>query len=263
MPGNYYYARYLKKVDPKKGYFLEYYDTQWPDILDRARLILKSRNKTQILKAAKRLDEVIALEGQALQWEHLQNASKDGVNEDQACPGSPAQELAQLVERADFDPGEALPDGLMEECFAVLALGIAAVAFDDQEQQRQSGANDRAERRSWLLFGHHAVEAMEALAYAESLIMAKRAEQAVRDLEQNRRSGIARSGGVASQEKNRALLKDLVAFYHEKGYQSYAKATMDFLETVDEERVKHLTPTNRNRTLKEKLSLAVRGKISV
>ncbi|MBV2097338.1 MAG: hypothetical protein KUF80_20785, partial [Candidatus Thiodiazotropha sp. (ex Codakia orbicularis)] len=60
------YAKLLKRINPKKGYFLEYYGTQWPGILDRVRAILEKRNKTQIIAAAKILDGLIAHESRDL-----------------------------------------------------------------------------------------------------------------------------------------------------------------------------------------------------
>ena len=92
--------------------------------------------------------------------------------------------------------------------------------------------------------GHYAVEAMEAVAYGESLIMAKRAEKAVRTNEMKKRSQIAKQAGVAKHDKTRTLIKDLHKFYLDHNYKSYTEAAHDFLLQAHEDDYKHLAPTN-------------------
>ncbi|MEW8334597.1 MAG: hypothetical protein AB2554_04450 [Candidatus Thiodiazotropha sp.] len=257
------YAKLLKRINPKRGYFLEYYGTQWPGILDRARAILEKRNKTQIIAAAKILDGLIVHGGRDLILDDLVQAAKaenpSKAQTDIDSLGSPTQELAYFIEKHELKPDKRFPAAALEEYFAVLALGIAAEAYDEQEYIKANAGEHRRESKSWLAVGHYTVEAMEALAYAESLIMSKRAKQAALQRIKEEQKKASSKGGNRSQEKTRIAVRLLIRFYEDNGYTSYAAATRDFVETVPHQYIVHLAINNRERTLRNRLSRYYRG----
>lgn len=257
------YAKLLKRINPKRGYFLEYYGTQWPGILDRARAILEKRNKTQILAAAKILDGLIGHEGRDRMFDELAQAVKakesNNAQTDFDSLGSPTQELAYFIEKYELKPDKRFPAAALEEYFAVLTLGIAAEAYDEQEYIKANTGEHRRESKSWLAVGHYTVEAMEALAYAESLIMSKRAKQAALKRIKEEQKKASSKGGNRSQEKTRTAVRMLIRFYEDNGYPSYAAAVRDFVKTVPHQYIAHLALNNRERTLRNRLSRYYRG----
>ncbi|MEW8219310.1 MAG: hypothetical protein AB2770_13195 [Candidatus Thiodiazotropha taylori] len=261
------YARFLKAINPKKGYFLEYYGTQWPGILDRARAIVEKRNKTQILAAAKVIDGFIADAGRELEFKELEEAilaeESGQASFDDDSSSSPTRSLAYFIEKYELKPEKRFPAAQLEEYFAVLALGIAAEAYDEQEVIKANTADDLIEKKCWFAIGHYTVEAMEALAYAESLIMSKRAKQAAIQRIKEKQKEASSKGGNKSQQKTRAVVRKLVLFYEENGYTKYAPAVRDFLEIVPHQYIAHLAPTNVELTLKRALSKYYLGRYTI
>lgn len=257
------YEEYIKHIDPKEGYYIEYFESQFPDIMDRAREILKHRTQKEIFAAGKILDQILLVDSEESQLHKLEHLFDD-VDENGDIilpPSSPARELAYYIEKTGIENDPKFPSASIEEYFSVLTLAIVGEAYQEQEAIKKT--DYQVDKKCWFAMGHYAVEAMEAVAYGESLIMARRAEAAVVTREQEKRSSIAKQAGEAKYDKTRALLKSLHKFHLDNGYTKYSQAVHDFLSQTPEADYRHLAPTNRERTLREGLSRIIKGKLVI
>ncbi|MEW8232261.1 MAG: hypothetical protein AB2665_06845 [Candidatus Thiodiazotropha sp.] len=245
-------------------YQFQYFVAEWLLTMGRTEVILKERQEDEIIAIAKTLDELDA-EFDLLDWAHTISSEidqiKDTNNLDQFMnlPMSPAKYLAYCIEKNYLDLSEQPHKVELEEYFAVLSMALIGQACCEQEGIEELSLDNKSEKQAFLKIGQSVIGATEAITYAEALIMSKRAEKAAAKREQVKRSDNARKAGKASQEKTNILVKDLYKFFIEKGYENYTQATEEFLKTIPEERYRHLMPSNRNRTLRERLSRLVRG----
>ncbi|MEW8036295.1 MAG: hypothetical protein AB2817_09505 [Candidatus Thiodiazotropha sp.] len=255
------YAKYIKEIDPKEGYYIEYFNTQFPDIMDRAREILQHRTREEIFKTGEMLDELLLENKPELALEELADIAErqDAGEEAKLPPAAPARQLAYYIEKHGVIEDGNFVGWTLEEYFAVLTLAIVGEAYCEQESIRKRVQSKYIDEKSWFAMGHYAVEAMEAVAFAESLIMSKKAEKAALEREKTKRSIRAKDSADAGHEKTRQLLQKLHDFYLEGRYTKYSEAVHDFLKKTPEEDYRHLAPTNRERTLRDNLSKIVRG----
>lgn len=255
------YAEYIASIDPKEGYYADSYSVQLRNITDRARKILAHRTREEILKAAKILDGIARMDSNEAQLEELiYLAEREEAGDEIEIPTTPAKVLAYYIEKTGLSDNSGFPNAEVEEYFAALALAIVGQAHQEVVSADRQDP-ESSDEGCYFSVGCCAVEAMEAVAFAESLIMSKRAEKAAIEREKKKRSYVARRAGEARHEDTKKLLKRLHKFYIENGYTQYSKAVEDFLKEAPEELYKHLAPTNRERTLREGLSRIIRGKL--
>lgn len=255
------YAEYIACIDPKEGFYADSYNINIRNITRRARKILTHRTREEIYKAAKILDEIAHMDSDEDQLEELiYLAKREEAGEEIEVPTTPAKILAYYIEKTGLTENPEFPNAKPEEYFAALALASVGKAHQRVLDDKESNT-DTFEGGIYFSVGHCAVEAMEAVAFAESLIMSKRAEKAAIEREKKKRSSVAKRAGEARHEDTKKLLKRLHKFYIENGYTQYSKAVEDFLKEAPEELYRHLAPTNRERTLREGLSRIIRGKL--
>lgn len=169
--------------------------------------------------------------------------------------------LTRCMETFDIEGQELLPNVEWYEYFAILALAKVGLAFDFNADQT---SNDPADEQFLIYAAGFAVEAMEAIRSAE---MHKEAEIVMTNLKTTISNDIKekvslrnKNASIKRHEKTYLLYRELETFYDAGGYKSYKEATQDFLKSIPDERVQHLAPTNRLRTLSEALSAIKRGK---
>ena len=166
--------------------------------------------------------------------------------------------LNRCMETFEVAGQENYPDAEWSEYFAILALAKIDLAFDFDPESSEP------EQEQFLLHvGGFGIEAMEAIRSGEMIkesdAVNKNLKNEIKELTE-RVSLRNKSAAIKRHEKTNQLLGELVAFYNVSDFSTYAEATHKFLESIPEERVAHLAPTNRLRTLSEGLSAIKHGK---
>lgn len=249
------YAEDIRRIDPKEGYLVEYFSDQFCEISDRAREILKNRSREEIFHAATLLDQIVC-NSQERAWDVLEEVAEDGID---LPPTNPAQELAYFLNDRPLESVENLDDFKVEELYAVLALAVIGSSYEEQKYQESQGATATGSH-IWLNLGYYAIQAMEAVAYAEMKLMQRLTKDEVGSLLRKKQREKSQQ---AAQQKNKPvndLLKKLVALYQKGGFKTYSAAVEEFIRVVPEQELRVLAPTNMRRTLREGLSGVVRGK---
>ncbi|MCG7893224.1 MAG: hypothetical protein JAZ12_02100 [Candidatus Thiodiazotropha taylori] len=231
--------------------------------MSRAEVILASRDEKEVLAIAKILDN-LDTEDDLEEWARKLTSDISKIKEsnelDQILklPMSHAKYLANCIESHYFDIDDQPIKAKIEEYFAVLCLALIGQAYCEQLNIADEPTSTKKEKRNCIRIGSSIIGATEAVTYAESILMSKRVEKAAHDREQTKRSDIARKAGKASQENTSKLAQELYNFYIENNYNNFTVATEEYLLTLPEERYKHLAPSNRIRTLRERLSKLVK-----
>lgn len=254
--------------DPVTGTPPEYIDGKFDVIAARARRILSHRTATQVQAAAELTSWLLgqdwiaaeALEALANEFDALER----GESPIRFGDDSEAQLLRRCTQRVSLDELDNLPGITWEELFAALALLAIADAAEWVAHYRN---NRNIPEGDWIYLktcGPYAVEAMEALCWAEHFAevdnLKQEVAQAMETAHRKKLSLRSQRANIARHQKTNAVLRDLLHYYREGNYKSIAKAVSEFLKRYPPEKVKHLAPTNRERTLREGLSAAIKGK---
>lgn len=248
-------------------------------IIHRARMALADRSAAQVQILLDQinwmLDQKLCKEAfwrdLQLTIDQLQKDGKDPDHEGVSWYGiTDAQLLLQARPFFDIADQRDLPNATWPEYFAALALALVDAAL---EERAYRGAHVRGRIGDLLMawhisgvttMGNYAVESMEALTLAESLVREKALEYGLaRSQPMDPREQISLHTSRAAIKRHagtHALIRDFVAFYKSKPHKSRAKAAADFIADQPKERLRGYQIQNLGRTLTEALSKILSGK---
>lgn len=249
----------FKDFDPLTGEPPEFFASEYSGIMERARIILKGRS----------LDEIIAigslvawLSDGASFWENglarlAEKLDREEAGEDtdgEYPSGTCTQEISFYINKIDLDDNEYISDLTWAEVFAVIALLEVSEAIDDQTFLMSTGVPEN-NRRYYDNLGYGAIQAMEAVCKAESLIDNQSTKESVKKV-----SLRAKRNVFEKHRKYNALYNDLFQFYKDNSFSKYVDCVEAFIQNTHEDDMYFLKKTNRTALLTRALSEIVRGK---
>lgn len=248
--------------DPLTGKPPVLHERSFDHVLIRARALLQSRTSDEIGEIYESLQLMYMDNGPyALEMKESKEKPEDlsefpDVYKNNLTHISPTYDVLKLVMN-EFDLSDGYwVDGEWYEYFAALAIGKVAEAVEDEKHITEEGLdiNDTSNKRvvrSQEIITLTLGEAMEAITLAE--YMRDNANETKKSRKQR-----AKKAANARHRKGRETIDELVRFYHDGKYKTYAAATTEFLKIVEDHKVRHIMEHNRHKNLSEALSKAIR-----
>jgi hypothetical protein len=262
------YATAFDRFDPKEGYYVEYFNTFFPDISDRARKLLNHRSRDEIKAAALIIDWLINEQCRERMFDALlkdATALDEGRFEESTWPTGPTKELLHCLDLIELDDKEDFPNATAAEFVAVLALCLAGLAYEAQENMKKKGFSG-FQSRYWSQTGSFAIEAMEAIVTAEFLTQGDRAHQGAHLVEHAVKHKISLQASRAARKRFEPISRlkhEFINWYGEHieagKFHSRAQAAQQFYDSLPPDKKKLLTPSNAQRTLLDALRDSLRG----
>jgi len=238
----------------------EVFRVEFQRITQRARHLLKQHSQDDVECALDLVGWLIAHEDiVAEQFNQLAEGSTNATRQYSA----EVESLLIARRLVSLDNQTLLPGATWPELFAALALGFVAMASERFHVLSEVKTLPRGDYVYSDTLGYFAIEAMEAVGVAESLhdLASYSADiEHRKNIEREKISLQKQDAAFERHRKTTQLLRELRAFYEAGSFKTYANAVQAFLATIPQERVHHLVPTNRQRTLTEGLSAVLRGK---
>jgi len=256
-------------LDPQTGEPPDTFNGYFSNILWRARHQLSGRSREEIFCA---LDLVSWLTTQ----EFVRRAELDAIPLEPELPkpepagfnryaGPEVRSLILCAEKLSLSDQNLLPNAHWSELFATAALGLVGEAYN--HERRYATEKPTRSDDDWLYpstLGPFTIMAMEAVCLSEQHAMHEKMRadhfQQFQAAEKEKMSLRNHNAALQRHSKTNQLLRELVAFYRQGRFKTYAAAVEAFLEQIAEDRIHHLAPSNRTRTLREALSQIVRKK---
>lgn len=276
----------FKHFHPLKGLPPEALSFHGADIVVRGRELLKNRKLSEIkaavnivnwmIESAVVRDEIFRnLEELAKEVDsQVLDTKKVGVKKAKQ-PANSADQFGPLTRnndssifalllckaRHDISGYDDFPNATWHELFAVLALGLIEKACDDEKYY---GSWPHGEPPDWLHewriethVSYWMIEAMDAVATAEGLArevaIASQTREHTLDDTKRKFSLRIKAAAIQRHAKTAVAVLALFDFYRAGNFKSYRNAAQIFAEKFPD-KVAHLAPTNRVRTLSEGLS---------
>lgn len=190
------------------------------------------------------------------QEENNPERQNDNVDSDENPFPSDAQILHEALIHYHLD----LVDNKLDwpQYFAVLALTSASEAvwlIEFHKNNRKNAKRDYEEDR-YEIAGYSIVRMMEAISIAEYL-------QREKEVLQESKEKLSLRNTVASYKKHNAtneILYELRNKWNTGNFNSYAELVTHYLDNTPEQKLRHISKTNRQRTLTQGLSAVLNNK---
>lgn len=232
-------------------------------IASRARRIVATRNRTEIIAAADIIswltesESFIKVRMDAIRKETQERkgtVALDGSGQvGNFGFGQDIRDLICVMDRMSLEGiSDGVPNVSWPELFAVFSLGIIDGAVEFDRSYGTLAQEDADFYHQWI--GQRALDAMEAVCTAEGLL---RHEQMQKE-QQKARSDANQRAALKSHQATNNLKREFIHFYLQGNYSSYAEAARRFYEGLEPEKKKLLKPTNAVRTLTDALSAHLR-----
>lgn len=166
---NYYLYSYSEAVDFKEGNIPNALHFSFGDQLGRARRILNNRSNSEIQYALESIDWLLRKGGD---WHFYETITSD----EEYFPTNRVKALRCLVDKVDLIGQEDFPNAAWGEYFAVLTIAYVVEAMyelEHGEEHLPATPNNRPRMdmtEYGLNFPEQAIEAMDAISYAEGLL---------------------------------------------------------------------------------------------
>lgn len=211
--------------------------------------------------------KVLELEAQRFDAE-LESDDDSSFNPDSPRSDDESDWLFWATERVSLSDFSAIPNLAWHELFSALAIGLLNIAAEEELliTKGRSDIDALDEKRVLFKLCYWLQCAERAVSYAQALLWGKQqyesSAQRPDDVVQAATKLVSDRARIAALQRhaptNKAILA-LTRYFHEGSFSSISEAVRQFCQHAPEA-VRHLAPTNRQRTLREGLSKQLSGR---
>lgn len=250
----------FKYFHPLTGEWPNTFPEYGKDIAFRAREILRNRSVTDLRNIADAINWITnhksirekLINDLAADAEHLDNGNEPEYRGNSYCSIYAIKHYQQNYTLPDIE----IQNLKWHEIYATLALGLLDKAVDDEKFYAKWKDHDDW-LHAWRIMSHSAtwlIEAMEAITLAEGMLSIETNSESEKNKIKERNT----SAAIQRHAKTNQAIIALFEMFNSGSYKSMSNAAQIFSEKFPE-KVAHLAPYNRVRTLSNGLSDYIKG----